>query len=127
MSDDRLTIFEALLFGIYGNWLISFVDKITFLNATPLFTVLKLSFALFSFVFLIILVFWSLFQPQRLSKKRIIGLGIAHFVCNSGTLFFEVLGDTPKFIGVYGLFVVIGAIMFSIICNIQFRRTRLIS
>jgi hypothetical protein len=118
---DRLTIFEALLFGVYGNWLISFVDKITFQNANILdiLTSLEVGFVGVSFVSLFVLVSWSIFQPQRLTKFWNIVLGMTHFALNVGTLI--IVGLTLQYV----FFLIIGGIMFFIICGIQFQRTKI--
>jgi hypothetical protein len=122
MRDDKLTkltIFEAILFGIYGNWLISFVDKLTFPN-TNILTSLEVGFVSVSFVSLFLLISWSIFQPQKLTRFWTIVLGLTHFGLNVGALI--IVGSAMQ----YTFFLFIGAVMFLIICQVQYQRSDLV-
>jgi hypothetical protein len=126
MSKDelnRLNLFEALVFGIYGNWLISFVEKISFLKYPA-------SFSIFggahqgvcvglSFSCLLILFAYSIFRPQDTTKWFVYILYVGHIVGNYGA--FSAEGWTISNLA----FSFIGTILFVIIFFIEVGRIRI--
>jgi len=109
----RLDLFEGILIGIYGNWLISLVEKITFTKVLVLF-----GFPLwwyqpfcivFSFVSLILLIGFGIFRPDYLRGKVgrfwVLVLSFGHIMGISLALRLEVeFVQNYFFFGVGGLF-----------------------
>ena len=88
MAEDRLNrlnLFEAVVFAIYGNWLISFLsDKISFSNAPKFLNVFGEWFQAvcvgLAFTCLIILFAYSIYRPHSVTKNFLIILYIGHIV-----------------------------------------------
>jgi predicted ferric reductase len=120
---NRLNLFEALVFGIYGGWLISFVDKISFLKYPAAFNIFSWGFQIacvaLSFSTLLILFGYSIFRPNFLTRWLAFILGIGHEVGNYGALWAETW--TMQLL----VFFLIGTILFFIIYAIELRRTRI--
>jgi hypothetical protein len=116
---NKLAIFEAVLFGIYGNWLISFVDKITTLFP-DIRSALLVIFVILSFFFLLTLVSLSIFYPKKMTRLHVIFFGVMHFACNFGAFFVE--GMAPQF----AFFLSVGGVMLILICSTIYGRIQTI-
>jgi len=121
---DRLNIFEAVVVGIYGNWLISFLDKLTLTNIEvtllgipiPYFQAFNLAFA---FTALFIFFGFTIFRPNEVTRKFAIIMGIAHIVGIWVTMLFEVM--TIKF----GLSYWLGIGLYLVLFSTEISRVRL--
>jgi len=123
---ERLDLFEGIVIGIYGNWLISLVDKITFTRVLVLFGITLWGYQpiclVLSFAFLLLLVGFSIFRPNLVTIRSVLVLSVGHFVGNWCALYVE--GFTIK----NTFFLVIGTLLFCVIyiCElIRVRRIRL--
>lgn len=90
---DKLSIFEGIVIGIYGNWLISLLDKITF-SRVPVFLGVVLWYyqavcLVFSFACLLLLVGFSVFRPDSTTRLFVALMSIGHIVGNWCILYFE--------------------------------------
>ena len=72
---ERLTLFEGVLIGVYGNWLISFFDKYASQESTPL-----LVNVLLVFVFATFLLFFALCWLSSKSKTVAMFSGVLHVI-----------------------------------------------
>jgi len=90
---DRLNLFEGIVIGIYGNWLISLLDKITFTRVFVIFGIslgwLQPLSLFLSFFSLLILFSYSIFAPHVVTKKFWALVGIGHHVGNLGVIWVE--------------------------------------
>ena len=112
---DRLPLFEGIIMGIYGNWLISAVDKITFTQVLvvlgyPLWWYQQLCM-ICSFAFLILLVGLGAFRPRQIFRTRWAVpyywiLGVGHLVFILCALYVEGLSPRNLF------FFAMGCILF---------------
>jgi hypothetical protein len=124
---NRLNLFEAVVFGLYGGWLISFVDKISFSDKaiSSIFLIFTasswayqgVSVAL-SFFTLLLLFGFSMFKPNFMTRSWAFILGFGHSISNYGALWAE--GLTIRLF----MFWVIGTLLFCIIYAIELRRVR---
>lgn len=118
-AGERLVLFEGIIMGIYGNWLISAVDKITFTQA-----LFQLFFMISSFAFLILFVGSWIFRPRWLFRNRRVGrynvavFGAGHLIF----IYLALLAEGFSFKNLF--FFTIGAILFFIIYYIELRRLK---
>jgi hypothetical protein len=130
---NRLNLFEALLFGIYGTWLISFVDKTSFLKAPIAFNVFFQGYqpacVLVSFFCLVVLFGFAMFRPYDMTRRFGFIMGFGYVVCNWCALYIE--GWTTPLLVFFcigaGIFFVIFAVQPKIVnltTNTQSRRQR---
>jgi hypothetical protein len=120
---DRLNIFEAVVFGIYGNWLISFLDTLTLNNIeitmwgipVPYFQAFNLAFA---FTALFIFFGYAVFRPNQVTGKFASIMGVAHIVGIWATMVFEVM--TIKF----GLFYWLGIGLYLVLFITEGKRVK---
>jgi hypothetical protein len=119
MSD----LFEGIVIGIYGNWLISFIDKISFLREPIVLGVVFIGYQIMavglSFATLLILFAFSMFRPDTVTRWFGFVLGVGHVVGIFGALFAE--GFTISLT----VFYCIGVILFLIIYTLELRRVRM--
>lgn len=120
---NRMNLFEALVIGIYGNWLISFVDKISFLKFPISLNVFSWGYQIvcvaLSFATLLILFAYSIFAPNAVTRWFGPLLGFGHIVGNYGALYAE------EFTMPLIVFFSIGVALFLVIYIIELRRIRL--
>ena len=126
MAEDRLNrlnLFEALVFGIYGNWLISFLDKISFTKFPSIFNIFGEGYQIvcvgLSFSCLLILFAYSIFRPNAATKWFIMILYLGHVVGIYGAFFVEGL-TIPNTV-----FLLIGFTLFAIIYLIELQRIKI--
>lgn len=120
---NRMNLFEVLVIGIYGNWLISFIDKISFLKEPVVLGVIFSGYQVWcvglSLATLLLLFAFSIFLPNAVTRWFGFILGIGHVVGNYGALFAE--GFTMPLLVFYS----IGVVLFLIIYTIELRRVRI--
>lgn len=118
---NRLNLFEALIFGIYGNWLISFVDKISFEKTIMgLWFYQHIAVAL-AFILLIALFASSIFKPFVVTKWYAWALGFGH-----GSMIYVALWS-ENFTSKTGFFFWIGFSLFCFIYLIELRRASIMT
>jgi hypothetical protein len=120
---NRLNLFEALVFGIYGGWLISFVDKISFAKYPVNFNIFGGAYqtvcVVLAFSCLLILFAYSIFRPDIATNRFVLILYSGHIVGIFGALYPE--GYTiPNTV-----FFFIGMTLFFIIYVIELQRIRI--
>jgi len=110
---DRLLLFEGIIIGIYGNWLISLIDKISF-TKNLIISGIEIPFVqpiliLISFACLILLIAIEIFQPRLLTRWSVAIIANIHWV----TYWFVLLGEdtAPKTI----MFLLIGILLYMMI------------
>jgi hypothetical protein len=118
----RLNLFEGIVIGIYGNWLISFLDKISFtkalvISSTQIWLYQPFCIA-FSFVCLLLLIGIGVLKEQLLTRGLVIMLAFGHLVANWAAFFVE--GYTFSNIFFYA----IGILLFSLIYISELVRSR---
>lgn len=120
---DRINLFEGIVIGIYGNWLISLLDKITFSRVLVLYGIsfdyLQPLSLLLSFSTLLILFGYSIFVPHVVTRGFWALVGAGHLVGNFGALWVE--GYTFKF----AFFYVVGFVLFTILYYFESFRIRM--
>lgn len=97
MAEDRLNrlnLLEAVVFALYGNWLIAFLtDKISFMKYPPNFNVFGIWYqevcVTVAFTCLLTLFVYSIYRPHTLSKKFLFLLYTGHIVGIFGAFFVE--------------------------------------
>jgi hypothetical protein len=121
-SLTRLNLFEGIVIGIYGNWLISFVDKISF---TKVLVIGETQYWLyqpicigFSFVCLLLLVGIGVLKEQLLTHGLVVMLAFGHLTANWATFYVEGYTFSNSF------FLAIGALLFSLIYVSELVRSR---
>jgi 4-amino-4-deoxy-L-arabinose transferase-like glycosyltransferase len=121
-SLTRLNLFEGIVIGIYGNWLISFVDKISFTKALVIgdtqYWLYQPIAVGFSFVCLLLLVGIGVLKEQLLTRGLIVMLAVGHFAANWAAFYVE--GYTFS----NGFFLAIGTLLFLLIYYSELFRLR---
>ena len=118
---NRINLFEVLLIAIYGSWLISLVDKISFSKApigflSGSYQILCISLSLFC---LLLLFVYSIFSPNEVTPRLWFLLGVGHTAGNYCAVWAE--GFTRQ----NSAFLGIGTGIFLIIYSIERQRIRL--
>lgn len=120
---DRMNLFEAVVIGIYGNWLISFIDKISFIRDPVVYGVRFWGYQVWavalSFFCLIFLFVFSVFRPRDVTRRLAFIIGVGHPIGNSAALWAE--GWTTHLY----VFFWIGVFLFFIIYAIELARIRI--
>jgi hypothetical protein len=120
---NRWNLFEAILFGIYGNWLIAFLDKVSFLKAPINFNIFGFWFQSvcvgLAFFCLPTLVYFSIFRSKEVTRGLILVLYLGHIIGVLGALFVE------EWTASLLVFYLIGFSLFIIIYSIQIQRIRI--
>ena len=121
-SLTRLSLFEGIVIGIYGNWLISFVDRISFTKAlvigdTQYWLYQPIAIG-FSFACLLLLVGIGVLKEHLLTRGLVFTLAVGHFAANWATFYVE--GYTFS----NGFFLAIGTLLFLLIYTSELSRLR---
>lgn len=124
MAEDRLNrlnLFEAVVFALYGNWLISLiVDKISFERMPAIFNLFGIWYQEvcvgLAFFCLIILFVYSIFRPNAVTKTFLFIIYIGHVIGILAAFFVEDLVKSDLF------FVLTGFALFLITFFIELRR-----
>ena len=112
---ERWFLFEGIIIGIYGNWLINLILLISF-NSD--FLIIQTLLIVLSFVSLILLLAFGIFSGRLETKFEVIILTFGHFIPICITLIIERL----FFPDIFYLF--IGGILFFIIFYSEFTRLK---
>lgn len=121
-NNDRLSLFEGIIIGIYGNWLISLIDKISF--TTPLIiggyslSWFQPFLIIFSIACLISLLAIGIFGGKLETRWEVVILGMGHFIPICASFYVEELILKDYF------FFSVGGILFLIIYTTEFSRAR---
>ena len=123
MSDsDRHSLFEGIIIGIYGNWLISLIEMISFTEPLVIGTLSLVWFQPFliilSILCLIALVAIGIYGGKLETHWEVILLAIGHFTPISISLYVEGLIIQDIF------FLAIGAPLFSMIYVVEYMRAK---
>lgn len=87
---ERVNIFEGVIIGLYGGWIISLVDKISFEKNVWFLGLLYQPLCMFiSFLTLLLLFAYSLFAPRFMTRRRAFLLGFGHVMGNYCALYAE--------------------------------------
>jgi hypothetical protein len=120
---NRWNIFEALLFGIYGNWLIAFLDKVSFLRVPINLNIFGFWYQSvcvgLAFFCLPLLFYISIFKSKETKRSFILVLYFGHLIGILGALFVEQW--TISLLAFY----LIGAALFIVIYYIQIIRIKI--
>ncbi|MCP8304942.1 MAG: hypothetical protein H3Z50_05700 [archaeon] len=121
-NNDRLALFEGIIIGIYGNWLISLIDKISF--TTPLIIAgyslpwFQPFLVILSTACLVSLIAIGIFGGKLETRWEVIILGLGHFAPICVSLYVEGLILKDIF------FLFIGGILFFMIYTSELWRAR---
>jgi len=113
--ESRLALFEGIIIGIYGNWLVSLIQMISFLS--PLI-ILQSILTIISLSSLIALLAIGVFGSQLESHIEVVALSCGHFLPICSTLIIERLLIKDAF------FLMIGGILFIMIYYAEFKRVK---
>jgi hypothetical protein len=121
---DRLNLLEAVVFALYGNWLITFIsDKISFMKYPPNFNIFGIWYQEFcvavAFACLLILFVYSIYRPHTISKKFLLILYTGHIVGIYAAFFAEGL-TKPNII-----FLLLGYALFLMTFILEIKRIRI--
>jgi len=121
-DDERTSLFEGITIGIYGNWLISLFDKVSFTAPVIIAGYSLYWFQPFLFVFsiacLILLIAIGIFGGKLETRWEVLILGLGHFAPICFSLYVEGLILKDIF------FLAIGGILFFMIYASELWRAR---
>jgi len=125
LKREDLNLFEGIIIGLYGNWLISLIDKIDFEKITRLDIALQVAnvgMLIVSFLFLILFFGYSIIKTRSVPIKSLLEALILHFLTWLTLLLFFPKGNRMElvFFGFLG-FVLLSTLM---ICETVRRRSR---
>ena len=107
-NNDRMSLFEGIIIGIYGNWLISLIDKMSF-NPALIVGGYSLSWfqpflIILSIACLISLIAIGIFGGKLETRWEVLILGLGHFAPICVSLYIEglILKDI-FFLGIGGI------------------------
>lgn len=113
--ESRLALFEGIIIGIYGNWLISLIQLISFIS--PLI-ILQSILTILSIICLIALLAIGIFGGRLETRVEVGILSCGHFIPICITLIIERLLIQDAF------FLLIGAMLFVMIYYAEFKRVK---
>jgi len=113
--ESRLALFEGIIIGIYGNWLVSLIQMISFLSPLIL---LQSILTIISLGCLIALFAIGIFGSQLESRIEVIVFSCGHFLPLCVTLIIERLLINDAF------FLMIGGILFIMIYYAEIKRAK---
>lgn len=108
-------LFEGIIIGIYGNWLISLIQLITFTSAL---IVLQIILTLISFLSLVVLLALGVFGGKWENHYIVLVLAFFHYIPLCIGLALERFQIQDIF------FLVIGGVLFSMIYMAEYSRAR---
>ena len=122
MSLTRLNLFEGIVIGIYGNWLISFIDKMTFTKPLIVGNMALWWYQPFcvaaSFVCLLTLIGIGVLKERFITRGLVVLLAFAHISANWAAFVTEGLPVSTLF------FLGIGIFLFMLIYSSEVIRLR---
>ena len=113
--ENRLLLFEGIIIGIYGNWLVTLIQMISF---TSNLIILQSFLTLISLGSLIALLAVGIFGSRLESRFEVVFLSCGHFFPICITLMLERLLIQDAF------FLMIGGILFIMIYFSEFKRVK---
>lgn len=113
--ESRLALFEGIIIGIYGNWLVSLIQIISF-NSPVI--ILQSILTIISLSCLIALLAIGIFGGRLESRVEVVTLSFGHFLPICITLIIERLLIQDAF------FLMIGGILFIMIYYAEFKRVK---
>ncbi|MCJ7648791.1 MAG: hypothetical protein MUP85_09285 [Candidatus Lokiarchaeota archaeon] len=113
--ENRLLLFEGIIIGIYGNWLVTLIQMISF---TSNLIILQSFLTLISLGSLIALLAVGIFGSRLESRFEVVFLSCGHFLPICITLMLERLLIQDAF------FLMIGGILFIMIYFSEFKRVK---
>ena len=114
-TNENLMLFEGIIIGIYGNWLVTLIQLITFTSALLIPQVLLTLISLLSLVILLAL---GVFGGKWENHYVVLLLAFLHYIPLCATLAIESLLPQNVF------FLLIGGILFSMIYMAEYTRAR---
>ena len=114
-TNEQLMLFEGIIIGIYGNWLISLIQLITFTSAL---IVPQVILTLVSLLSLVVLLALGVFGGKWENHYIVLVLAFFHYIPLCISLALERLLIQDVF------FLVIGGILFSMIYMAEHTRAR---
>ena len=113
--ETRLVLFEGIIIGIYGNWLVSLIQMISFASVL---IILQSILTLISLASLVALLAIGIFGSRLESRIEVVILSCGHFLPICATLMIERLLIQDAF------FLMIGGILFIMIYYAEFKRVK---
>lgn len=113
--NEQLMLFEGIVLGIYGNWLVTLIQLVSF---TATLVDVQIALALVSLVSLIALLAVGVFGGKLENHYVVLLLAFLHFIPLCITLAMERLLPQDAF------FLIIGGILFSMIYMAEHARAR---
>jgi len=121
-NSDNVSLFEGIIIGLYGNWLISLIDKISFTQPLKISGLVIQWFQPFLFLVsmlsLIGLIAIGIFGGRLETKKEVSALSIFHIFPIGLSFYLEDLLLKDLF------FLSIGGILFAIIYSTEYLRAK---
>jgi hypothetical protein len=112
-AENRLSLFEGVIIGIYGNWLVTLIQMISFISPFIIIQLLLTTISLLSFVALVAV---GIFGGKLGNKYEVVILSIGHFLPNCITLIMERLLVQDAF------FLFVGGLIFYMIFHAEYVR-----
>jgi hypothetical protein len=111
--NDQLMLFEGIIIGIYGNWLVSLIQLITF---SAVLLIHQIALILLSLLSLVILLAVGVFGGKWENHYVVLVLAFLHYV----PLCISLLLQNPPIQDLF--FLLIGGILFSMIYMAEYAR-----
>ena len=112
-AENRLSLFEGVIIGIYGNWLVTLIQMISFIS--PLI-IIQTILATISLLSLVALVAVGIFGGKLGNKFEVVILSIGHFLPICITLIMERLLIQDAF------FLFVGGLIFFMLFYAEYVR-----
>jgi hypothetical protein len=114
-SSPELILFEGIIIGIYGNWLITLIQLISFTTAYILFQIVLTIISLVSLIFLLAI---GIFGGRLETRLETTFLAFGHFlpICITFAIEGLLIQDT--------FFLTIGGILFFMIFYAEYQRAK---
>jgi len=112
-AGNRLSLFEGVIIGIYGNWLVTLIQIISFIS--PLI-IIQIILTMVSLLSLVALVAVGIYGGKLGNKLEVVMLSIGHFLPICITLILERLLVQDAF------FLIVGGLIFFMIFYAEYIR-----
>jgi hypothetical protein len=121
-NGENISLFEGIIIGLYGNWLISLIDKISFTQPLKIGEIIISWFQPFLFLVSILsligLIAIGIFGGRLETRKEVLILSIFHILPIGISFYLENLLLKDLF------FLSIGGILFAIIYSTEYLRAK---
>ncbi len=114
-ANEQMMLFEGIIIGIYGNWLVTLIQLITFTSAL---IIPQIILTLVSLVSLVVLLALGVFGGKFENHYVVLVLAFLHYAPLCITLVLE------RLLVQDGFFLVIGGILFFMIYMAEYTRAR---